>query len=187
MNRHLTEEEIIKYEFKLLADKQLQRARVHLEECSSCRRLQERLQGKFAVLETLREETKASEELIAKTLALVRQAPPTRGVYLTRLVWLRAAAAVIVITGGLLATMWWMNPASQKQGEIEIAQTPKSDDINKGRVEERSRRRDTVIAEAEKQISEKIGVESKAVDLPAMVAAAEKLTVEDAKEEFIPQ
>ncbi|MGB2807006.1 MAG: hypothetical protein WBC22_04670, partial [Sedimentisphaerales bacterium] len=60
MKAHLTEQELIEYQFKLASDVQAGEVAGHLEECSQCREHLEKLQRKFAALDLLREEVKAS-------------------------------------------------------------------------------------------------------------------------------
>ncbi len=181
MSQHLKKEEIIKYEFKLLSGKDLQRAEDHLEQCSDCRERLARVRGKFTALEALREDAKASEELIGKTLAQVRQKQPTKRIYFNRLARLRAAAAVIVIAGGLAATIWWINPVSQRKGEIEIAQEPKREEVAKGPGQIKGGRGQLADADRGRGVPVDTVDESEEIAMPKAIAAASK-----PGEEFIP-
>jgi len=101
MKRHLTEQELIEYQFKLASDAQMGEIGGHLGECGQCRGELERLARRFAALDLLREEIKASEDLISQ---VVEQAGQPRRVRLPAYrkipAWAGAAAAVLVV--GLL-------------------------------------------------------------------------------------
>ncbi len=101
MKRHLTEQELIEYRFKLASDAQMGEIGGHLGECGQCRGELERLARKFAALDLLSEEIKASEDLISQVVEQAGQ--PTRmklPAHRKLPVWAGAAAAVLVV--GLL-------------------------------------------------------------------------------------
>jgi len=102
MKRHLTEQELIEYRFKLASDAQMAEIGGHLGECGQCRGELERLARRFAALDLLREEEiKASEDLISRVVEEAGQAGLVRPAAYRRLpVWAGAAAAVLVV--GLL-------------------------------------------------------------------------------------
>ena len=101
MKRHLTEQELIEYQFKLASDAQMGEIGGHLGECGQCRGELERLARKFAALDLLRAEIKASEDLISQVVEQAGQAGLVRPAAYRRLpVWAGAAAAVLII--GLL-------------------------------------------------------------------------------------
>ncbi|NIO40128.1 MAG: hypothetical protein GTO41_08000, partial [Burkholderiales bacterium] len=56
MKPHLSERELIEYEFKLASDIGAERAAGHLAECRRCREYLEQLKRKFAALDLLSEE-----------------------------------------------------------------------------------------------------------------------------------
>jgi hypothetical protein len=101
MKRHLTEQELIEYRFKLASDAQMGEIGGHLGECGQCRGELGRLARKFAALDLLHEEIKASEDLISQ---VVEQAGQPRRIRLAAYrklpAWAGAAAAVLVV--GLL-------------------------------------------------------------------------------------
>ncbi len=101
MKRHLTEEELIEYQFKLASEVQTAEIGGHLAECGQCRGELERLKGKFASLDLLRGQIKVPEDLMSR---VVKQAGQPRRVKLAAYrkipVWAGAAAAVLVV--GLL-------------------------------------------------------------------------------------
>ncbi len=55
MKPHLTERELIEYEFKLASDTGVEKAAEHLAGCRQCREYLEQLKRKFAALDLLRE------------------------------------------------------------------------------------------------------------------------------------
>ena len=65
MKRHLTEKELIEYQFKLASDTQMNEAAEHIEGCGQCRENLEKLQRKYAALDLLGEKTEISEDLIS--------------------------------------------------------------------------------------------------------------------------
>jgi hypothetical protein len=107
MKAHLTEQELIEYQFKLASDLQVEEISGHLEDCSQCREHLEKLQRKFAALDLLREEITASEDLISR---VVEQAGPPRGGVWMRFIrfrkpaWLGAVAAVLLMGSILLVS-----------------------------------------------------------------------------------
>ncbi len=97
MTTHYTEQQLIDYAFELLSPQQADEIRAHLDTCEACRTRLDRLKGKFASLELLREKIEASPALIAST---VQAAAQTRRPMILRLwarPWLGAVAAVIVV------------------------------------------------------------------------------------------
>ena len=101
MKRHLTEQELIEYRFKLASDAQMGEIGGHLGECGQCRGELERLARRFAALDLLREEIKASEDLISQVVEQAGKTGLVRPAAYRRLpVWAGAAAAVLIV--GLL-------------------------------------------------------------------------------------
>jgi len=101
MNRHLTEQQLIDYQFKLASDADMEQARAHLDQCEACRRRLAGLNRKFAALDLLRDEVKPSDALIARTVENAK-APRARVIPLLSLPWLGATAAAIVVGVALL-------------------------------------------------------------------------------------
>jgi hypothetical protein len=96
MNEHLTEQQLIDYQFKLASDAGMSEARAHLDQCETCRGRLAALQRKFAALDLLREEVKPTETLISKTIELAAASRPARVIPLFRLPWLGVVAAAII-------------------------------------------------------------------------------------------
>jgi hypothetical protein len=135
MSRHLTEQQLIDYQFKLADEAGLDEARAHLDECESCRRELQRLVRKFAALDLLRDEAMVSEALLAKTVA--NAVPPRRShiLWLYRIPALGAvAAAVIVGLALLLVSDSGQNKRNesaltQDQPAQKVASTPSSENM----------------------------------------------------------
>jgi len=104
MNRHLSQDALIQYIFDLSDQPNADIAK-HLDECPDCAARHKQLKAKFATLDTLNEDIKVGDTLLARTIANAktpakparnRFAPPT---------WLTAAAAVLLI-GTLALTIF---------------------------------------------------------------------------------
>ena len=104
MNRHLTEQELIEFQFKLASNVQVGEIAEHLEQCSQCREHLEKLQHKFSSLDLLREEVKASDALISAVVEQAAQPVRPKVVWFRQPVWLGAAAAVLLVGFILLAS-----------------------------------------------------------------------------------
>ncbi len=68
MNQHLTEQQLIDYQFKLASEPGASAAQAHLDECEECRQRLQKLVRKFATLDLLRGEIEVSEGLLSKTV-----------------------------------------------------------------------------------------------------------------------
>ncbi len=68
MSEHLTEQQLIDYAYKLASDPAMQEARAHLDACDQCRRTLEGLRARLGVLELLRDDIQASDELVARVV-----------------------------------------------------------------------------------------------------------------------
>ena len=104
MENHLTERELIEYQFKLVPDTRMKEAAEHLQGCGECREHLEKLQRKFSALDLLRGEAKISEDLISRVVEQASQPVRTRIVWFKKPVWLSSAAAVLLVGVLLLAT-----------------------------------------------------------------------------------
>jgi hypothetical protein len=100
MRHHLTERELIEYQFKLVSDSRMKKAAEHLERCSRCRENLEQLNRKFASLELLREEITVSDDLVSQVLEQADRPVQTRVVSFRKSAWLAGVAAVLFV--GLL-------------------------------------------------------------------------------------
>ena len=115
MKNHLTERELIEYQFKLVSDMQIKEAAEHLQGCGECRELLEKLQRKFAALDLLREGAKVSEDLISRVIEQTQQPVRTRIVWFKKYAWLSSAAAVLL--AGLLLVSTQLSKDGTKKGE----------------------------------------------------------------------
>ncbi len=109
MNQHLTEQQLIDYQFKLASEPDMEAARVHLDKCDQCRQKLRKLVRKFASLDLLRDEIGVSEDLLSKTVANATQArgmgilPMWRRAILPwRLPAAGAVAAAVIVGAALL-------------------------------------------------------------------------------------
>jgi len=100
MRHHLTERELIEYQFKLVSDSRMKEAAEHLERCSRCRENLEQLNRKFSSLELLREEITVSDDLVSQVLEQADRPVQTRVVSFRKSAWLAGVAAVVLV--GLL-------------------------------------------------------------------------------------
>ena len=97
MNGHCTEQQLIDYAFELASQARMQEIRAHLDSCDACRARLDGLKSKFSSLDLLREETGASEALIAGAVAAATQAKRPAILRLWARPWLGAVAAVVVV------------------------------------------------------------------------------------------
>jgi hypothetical protein len=102
MNAHLTEQQLIDYQFKLASDAAIEEARVHLEACEACRLRLQALMRKFATLDLLRDEITASEALVSQTARNAVARPARKIISLPPVAWLGATAAALVVGFALL-------------------------------------------------------------------------------------
>ena len=97
MQNHLTEKDLIEFQFKLVDEQRSAEIARHLEVCSECKRLRDKLTGKFSAFELLRADEKAGEELISKTIeqASKRQVIESRVSFLYRNRWWMSSSSGI--------------------------------------------------------------------------------------------
>jgi len=118
MNRHLTEQELIEYQFKLASEAQMAEVSEHLAQCGDCRGELERLAAKFSALDLLREEIKVSDTLISHVVEQAGQ--PKRvnlGAHKKMPAWAGAAAAVLIVGLLVVVSNWPDGPATKKPFE----------------------------------------------------------------------
>lgn len=104
MKPHLTERQLIEYEFELAPDVQMEQIAGHLEDCPRCRQRLEQLKRKFAALELLREQLEPSEDLISRVVTQASEPVRARVVSFRRPAWIGAAAAVLLMASLLLVS-----------------------------------------------------------------------------------
>jgi len=122
MENHLTENELIEYQFKLASQEQQNASREHLEDCAECRQRLEKLSKKFASLDLLREDTHVSEVLISQVMAQAKQPARQKIVPFYKSSWFGAVAAVLLIGFVLLMSNLNKNESNRQQ----IAEEPES-------------------------------------------------------------
>ena len=103
MNAHLTDQQLIDYQFDLASEAASAEARMHLEKCETCRRRLHELARKFTALDLLRDDVRASKALLSETIRKARRAGRFRRIVLYRLPWLGAVAAAVIVGIALLA------------------------------------------------------------------------------------
>jgi hypothetical protein len=121
MKYHLTEQELIEYQFKLASDDRLEEITGHLQSCAQCRKDLEQLKRKFASLDLLREETKVSEDLISRTVEQAKSPVKTK-ILFRKSTWIGAAAAVLLI--GFLSLVAHLNKQTMPHSgpeRVEVA------------------------------------------------------------------
>ncbi|HUT28745.1 MAG TPA: DUF4139 domain-containing protein [Sedimentisphaerales bacterium] len=126
MKVHLTERELIEYQFKLASESQLAQAEQHLEACGDCREALELLGRRFAALDLLREEAEVSEQLISKVVEGVQRPAATRTVWLRAPAWIGAAAAVLLM-GSLLLVSVLQGPGEPGTPIVKEPTTPREE------------------------------------------------------------
>jgi len=104
MKRHLTERELIEYQFELASDARTQEIAGHLQDCAQCKEHLEQLKRKFEALELLREEFEPSEDLISRAVTQADEPVRARVVSFRRPAWIGAAAAVLLMASLLLVS-----------------------------------------------------------------------------------
>jgi len=125
MIRHLTERELIEYQFKLVSDDRLKEIAGHLQSCARCREDLEQLKRKFASLDLLREETKVSEDLIARVIEQAKSPVKTK-ILFRKSTWISAVAAVLLI--GFLVLVAHLNKQTMPEYQTDrqrFAKEPK--------------------------------------------------------------
>ena len=100
MKHHLTERELIEYQFKLASEARMEESAEHLKGCGGCRELLERLQRKFAALDLLSDEIKVGEDLISQVIEQTGRPVRKKIVPFKIPAWVGTAAAVLFV--GLL-------------------------------------------------------------------------------------
>ena len=103
MKGHLTEQELIQYQFKLASDARMKEIAEHLDGCAQCREHLEQLERKFAALELLREEVKIDGDLISRVVEQAGEPTQARVVSFRKPVWISSVAAVLL--AGLLLSV----------------------------------------------------------------------------------
>jgi len=127
MKRHLTEKELIEYQFKLASDAGMKEAAEHIEGCGRCREGLEKLQRKYAALDLLGETTEISEDLISSVTEQARRPVVKKIAWFKRPVWMSSAAAVIVV--GLVLVTNQMREDKAKYGEVAQELMPMADTV----------------------------------------------------------
>jgi len=97
VNRHVSEKDLIRFQFDLAGADQAEKVRRHLEGCADCRRQAQRLKLRFAALDLLRREAPVPDELVASTLERASREVRSRFILFRGPVLGAAAAAAVLI------------------------------------------------------------------------------------------
>ncbi len=122
MKGHLTEQELIEYQFKLASDIQMEEIAEHLKSCAQCREHLELLKKKFSSLDLLREDVRVSEHLISRIVEQAKQPAQPKVVSFWRPRWISAAAAVLVL--GLMLVVAHLTGDRREHGIPEEPRAP---------------------------------------------------------------
>jgi len=128
--RHLTERELIEYQFKLASVPRMRKAADHLGKCGQCRENLEWLIQKFAALDLLREEITVSDDLVARVVGqaqgsvgnLTLKKRLLRSARNDKWRWIGAAAVLVVGLSLLLVS----NLPKEREEKPEFAKEPPS-------------------------------------------------------------
>ncbi|MHC4572714.1 MAG: DUF4139 domain-containing protein [Planctomycetota bacterium] len=120
MKGHLTERELIEYQFKLTSEGQAESIAGHLQECGKCREHLDLLKRKFAALNLLRDDVEVSEDLILQVLEQVSEPVQRKVVSFHKPAWIGAAAAILLIGSLLLVSQF----QKTRQPAREVARRP---------------------------------------------------------------
>lgn len=121
MKRHLTEKELIEYQFKLASDAGMKEAAGHIEGCGQCRENLEKLQRKYAALDLLGGKAEISEDLISSVTEQARRPVVKKIAWFKKPVWMSSAAAVIVVGLVLVANQLGEDRAKQREAAQHTA------------------------------------------------------------------
>jgi len=193
MKKHLTKDQLIKYQFKLASTRQSKKTADHLAKCAPCRERLEQIKQKFTALDLLQDQPGATEELISRTITQAAQRPPVKISYFRRPPWIAAAAAVIFLAGGLLFVPSLKRSHTSKS--IETAETPATTEKTFSRLEkgpdrlfavnERPTEEDLSAADIEKNI-EGASAKPDMASHSAIAKTAELVTAMPEKPPFAP-
>src|SRR4030042_1762751 len=171
--RHLTERELIEYQFKLVSDDRLKEITSHLQDCTKCSEYLEKVKRKFAALELLREEPKVSEDLISSVVEHAKLPTRTKALF-RKSAWISAAAAALLV--GSLLLVAHLNkqtalPSSlvKKEGAKEL--TPAADKTTFEVKSDTSIRRDIAELETKSALADRLGESSSIVSRPSSLVA----------------
>jgi hypothetical protein len=150
--QHLTEQELIEYQFKLASDDRTKEIAQHLESCNQCQEQLEKLKRKFASLDLLHDEVKVSEDLISKAVQQARKPIKAKIFSLTKSAWL-SAAAVVLIGALLLISLPGTDTKQEASQDIDAVKELKSETIERGLAEETTK--EPATTSGRRDISEK--------------------------------
>ena len=104
MKNHFTDRQLLDAQFTLCSNAQAEAIAAHLAGCAECRGRATALKQKFASLDLLRADVRASEQLIAETLRQARNEPRAERILFPRVAWLAGAAAAAAVVLAIVYT-----------------------------------------------------------------------------------
>jgi len=124
LENHLTEHELIEYQFGLSSQEQQNAGSEHLAGCAECRQRLEKLNKKFAALDLLREDAHVPEELISEVLEQAGQPARRKAVPFHKSPWIGAVAAALVACFVLLMSNLNIDKSTRRQLAVEPENLP---------------------------------------------------------------
>jgi hypothetical protein len=94
--KHLTEQDLIEFQFKLASDEKSAEIAGHLNSCNQCRELLEKLKRKFSALDLLRDEIKVSDDLKQQVIQQAKKPARSKIFSIYKPFWVGIAAVFVV-------------------------------------------------------------------------------------------
>ncbi len=136
MSHHLTERELIEYQFRLISEAETEPIGAHLEVCSECREHLEQLKHKFTALDLLRGDIVVSEDLLSRVTEQAAQPVQRRVIPFTNPAWIATAAAVLIVGLALLLASLTEKESTRRhfaKGPVPADETPHPElEVEKG-------------------------------------------------------
>ncbi len=126
MENHLTEQELIEYQFKLASDIQSKQTAEHLQSCEQCHGHLEKLQRKFAALNLLKGDVKVSEDLISQVVEQAKRPAKAKILLFRKPAWISTVAAIILFGSLILVTQ--IDNKNRKQAQAPENSAPVATD-----------------------------------------------------------
>jgi len=124
MQSHLTERQLIEYEFKLASDANRKYLAEHLQQCGSCQQHLDQLRRKFAALDLLSEDVQISEELISRVIKQAGENTRARRINVRRYGWIAAAAMVVLAVSLFMVGRWDTGVVAQHGNDKTSQEVP---------------------------------------------------------------
>ena len=119
MKRHLTQGELIEYQFELASEAKAEKIAEHLRQCAECSEELEHLKRRFAALDLLREDVEVGQDLIRRVTERASGGVRRKVVRFRAPAWIGAAAAVFVMASLLVISL-----SNDKAGQRSVGRPP---------------------------------------------------------------